>query len=258
MNPTMEALYQRKSVRVYQERKIPAETKQAILQAALEAPTAGNMTLYTILDITDPELKARLAVTCDNQPFIAKAPLVLIFCADYYRWYQVFCRHVDQVRSPDAGDLLLANSDALIAAQNAVVAAESLGLGSCFIGDVIENFEIHQELLHLPDYVVPACMLCFGYPTPQQTERPKPVRFRTEDIVFENTYRPEKAADMERMLLERGNANSPEELSDWIQRFCARKWNSDFSVEMSRSARKTLRAWCKNICPSSENTPFHE
>lgn len=256
MNPTIEALRQRKSVRAYEDRAIPAEVKQAVLRSALEAPTAGNMTLYTILDITDPALKEKLAVTCDNQPFIAKAPLVLIFCADYYRWHQVFCRHVEQVRAPDAGDLLLANCDALIAAQNAVVAAESLGLGSCYIGDVIENFEIHQKLLRLPDYVVPTCMLCFGYPTAQQSARPKPARFRAEDIVFENTYHPERAADMERMLLERGNAKTPQELSDWIRRFCERKWNSDFSVEMSRSARETLRTWCKNICPSTENTVF--
>ena len=58
--------------------------------AAMEAPTAGNQQLYTILDITDQQLKERLAVTCDNQPFIAKAKLVLVFCADLCKWYDLF------------------------------------------------------------------------------------------------------------------------------------------------------------------------
>lgn len=243
MNPIMESLFQRKSVRAYQDKAIPAEIKKAILDAALQAPTAGNMTLYTILDITDPEIKSRLAVTCDNQPFIATAPMVLIFCADYYRWYQLFCRHEETVRTPAEGDLLLANADALIAAQNAVVAAESLGLGSCYIGDITENFEIHRELLQLPDYVVPACMLCLGYPTQQQMKRNKPPRFDCTDIVYENGYCLEKAQRMEEMLLSRNEAPSPETLHDWIRRFCARKWNCDFSQEMSRSCRAMIRSW---------------
>ena len=146
MTTVIEMLNQRKSVRAYEDRPISKEDKKLILNAALQAPTAGNMTLYTILDITDPVMKKRLSVTCDNQPFIAEAPMVLVFCADYHRWYELFKRHVDEVRAPAEGDLLLANADALIAAQNVVMAAESLGLGSCYIGDVTENFEIHKEL----------------------------------------------------------------------------------------------------------------
>lgn len=245
MNSVIDALFQRKSVRVYEDKPIPPEAKQAILDAALQAPTAGNMTLYTILDITDPELKARLSVTCDNQPFIARAPMVLIFCADYHRWYQLFQRHVSDVRPPAEGDLLLANADALIAAQNAVTAAESLGIGSCYIGDITENFEIHRELLHLPEHVVPACMLCFGYPNQQQKERTKPPRFAALDIVHENGYQPEKAAQMERMLLAREQQKTHEDFSDWVKRFCERKWNSAFSVEMSRSSREMILSWCR-------------
>lgn len=245
MNSIIRSLHQRKSVRAYEDKPIPPEVKQAILEAALQAPTAGNMTLYTILDITDPTIKARLAVTCDDQPFIADAPMVLIFCADYYRWYQLFRRHVSEVRTPAQGDLLLANADALIAAQNTVVAAESFGVGSCYIGDITENFEIHRELLSLPDYVVPACMLCFGYPTAQQANRNKPNRFTVKDIVHENGYQPEKSERMEEMLVERQEA-SPQSLSEWVRRFCARKWNSSFSREMSRSCREMICSWCKD------------
>ena len=152
MNEVLQQLKTRKSVRVYEDRAIEPEVKQAILEAAIQAPSAGNMALYTILDITDRAIKDKLAVSCDNQPFIATAPMVLVFCADYRRWYDVFCKYVDEVRKPDMGDLFLAEADTLIAAQNAVVAAHSLGLGSCYIGDITENFEYHKELLNLPQY----------------------------------------------------------------------------------------------------------
>ena len=242
MNEILQQLHARKSVRVYEDRPVAPEVKQASLEAAIQAPSAGNMALYTILDITDQELKNKLAVSCDNQPFIATAPLVLIFCADYRRWYDVFCAHVEEVRKPDMGDLFLAEADTLIAAQNAVVAAHSFGLGSCYIGDITENFEYHRELLHLPGYVVPAAMLCFGYPTRQQQERVKPERFCVADMVHENGYDREKAAAMPRMLSQQ-TGREGEALADWVRRFCKRKWNSDFSREMSRSCNAMIRAW---------------
>ena len=244
MNEVIRQLHERESVRVYEDRAIEAEVKTAILEAAIQAPSAGNMALYTILDITDPEMKRKLSVSCDNQPFIATAPMVLIFCADYRRWYDVFCAHVEEVRKPGMGDLFLAQADTLIAAQNAVVAAHSFGLGSCYIGDITENYEYHRELLGLPQYVVPAAMVCFGYPTEQQQNRPKPPRHAVSALVHENGYSMEKAAQMEQMLsLQQGKEG--DELADYIRRFCNRKWNSEFSREMSRSCEEMVKAWCK-------------
>ncbi len=241
MNETIQQLKARKSVRVYEDRPIGEAEKTAILEAALQAPTAGNQCLYTVLDITDPTLKQRLSVTCDNQPFIADAPLVLIFCADVHRWYDLFCRHINEVRRPGVGDMLLAQADALIAAQNAVVAAQSLGIGSCYIGDITENYEIHKELLQLPDHVVPAAMLVFGYPTEQQNKRVKPPRPKVTDIVCQNAY---AERSMEEQL-ERQQGLSGEELHGWIERFGKRKWNSDFSREMSRSCAAMIEDFTK-------------
>lgn len=145
--------------------------------------------LYTIIDITDQVNKDKLALLCDNQPFIAKAPLALIFLADTQRWYESFKYAECEPRKPQAGDLLLACSDAVIAAQNTVVAAESFGIGSCYIGDILENREELCDLLDLSDYVVPATMLVYGYPTDQQKKRRKSVRFESKYIVHENAYK---------------------------------------------------------------------
>jgi len=238
MNDTLRQLHARKSTRAFEDREISAEVQEAILLAAAQAPTAGNQQLYTILRITDQALKDRLAVTCDNQPFIARAKMVLIFCADCRKWYDAFLSAGCEPRKPGVGDLLLAVSDANIAAQNAVTAAESLGVGSCYIGDIMENAELHRELLHLPQYVFPAAMLVFGYPTQQQIEREKPERAAMKHIVHENGYRLMDGPELRELFSPKAGQRSYEE---WMDAFCKRKYNSDFSREMTRSVSEYLR-----------------
>ena len=210
MNEVLSQLHARKSVRAFLDRPISPEARRAILEAACAAPTAGNQQLYTILDITDQAVKDTLADTCDHQPFIAQAPLVLLFCAD--------CQAT--------------------AAQNAVTAAWSLGIGSCYIGDILEQVETHRTLLRLPEYVVPAALLVFGYPTQQQQEREKPRRRALEHIVHENAYRRMEPAELEAMLADNAGARP---YGAWLDAFCKRKYNSDFSREMSRSMAEYLK-----------------
>lgn len=242
MNEVINQLKKRKSMRVFEDKEIDPVIKDEILNAAFTAPTAGNMMLYSMIDVTDQDLKSKLAVTCDNQPFIAKAPLVLIFLADYQRWYDVYELNDCSPRNPGEGDILLACTDAIIAAQNTVVAAESLGIGSCYIGDILENCEAVRELLDLPDYVLPAAMLVYGYPTQQQKDRKKPIRFDKEYIVNENKYRrltKEEHEEMHRVHNEKSNINKDEIES--IKAICKRKYMSEFSLEMNRSAGEYLK-----------------
>ncbi len=231
-NEILKSLYERKSVRVFTGEKIAGEDKDSILQAALQAPSAGCQLLYTILDITDESKRERLAVLCDNQPFMAKADMMLVFCADCRKWLSFYREAGLEPRTPGAGDLLLAVEDALIAAQNAVTAAESLGIGSCYIGDVMENAEEMRALLQLPSYVYPACLLVFGYPTKQQKERKKPERFRISDIVCENSYQDKSGAQIREMFSGRTDGKS---YNEWMEAFWKRKYESEFSREMNRS-----------------------
>ena len=239
MNPVIQSLFDRKSVRVFTDREITREEKALILQSACQAPTAGNQQLYTILDITDQSVKEALVKTCDNQPFIATGKMVLVFCADCKKWYDAFRASGCEPRNPSVGDLLLAVSDATIAAQNAVVAAESLGIGSCYIGDIMENCEEQRRLLKLPKYVFPCCMLVFGFPTQQQKDRSKPVRAKLCHIVHENSYREMDASELEDMLTKNVAAGNTYE--NWIHAFCNRKYNSEFSREMGRSVAEYLK-----------------
>ena len=158
--------------------------------------------------------------------------MVLIFCADCRKWYEAFREAGCDPRKPDAGDFLIAFSDANIAAQNAVVAAHSLGIGSCYIGDVLERYEEHAELLSLPEYVFPAAMLVFGYPMQQQKDRKKPERTDLKYLVHENGYRKQDPREM--------FAYKSRDFDAWMRKFCSWKYQSGFSLEMSRSVRAFL------------------
>lgn len=247
MNETLNQLFDRKSVRVFEDRIISEEDKKLILDAAIQAPTAGNLHLYSILDITDPAKKIKLADTCDHQPFIAKAPMVLIFVADACRLYDGFNLLECEVKSPGVGQLLLCISDALIAAQNAVVAAQSLGIGSCYIGDILENVEEHRKLLNLPEYTLPIGMVVFGYPVKQQRERKKPTRYRREFIVHENTYRRMDESRLKEMMdTHARDAGLPiQDFKQVLNTIYTHKFASDFALEMNRSAYE----WMKKFLP---------
>jgi nitroreductase len=267
VNPVLDVLLNRKSVRAYEPGEIAEDVKAEILRAALRAPTAGNMMLYSIIEVNDQAAKDTLARTCDNQPFIAKAPLVLVFLADYQRWWDYFAvsgvteladGKGEPVRRPQEGDLLIACCDALIAAQTAVVAAESLGVGSCYIGDIMENYETHRTLFDLPPYALPVCLVCFGYPTRQQQERPLTPRFDEKFIVFENRYRRLGKAEFAEMYREReahlaavgdgavhGLAAGAARPANVGQLAYLRKFNADFTKELTRSVRVMLQTWMR-------------
>lgn len=171
MNPIIQSLFDRKSCRIFKDKEISQEKRKLILEACMQAPSAGNQQMYTIIDVQDKKLQETLSKTCDNQSFINQAKMVLIFCVDFQKWYDLFNYENCSPRKPGVGDLLLATTDATIAAQNAVVAAESLGIGSCYIGDILEQHDLHRESLNLSEYVVPVCMLVLGYPAEDHFKR---------------------------------------------------------------------------------------
>jgi nitroreductase len=242
-----EVFFGRRSTRQYADTPVAPEMKRSILEAALRAPTAGNMMLYSIIEVDDQAVKDRLSVTCDNQPFIAQAPWVLVFLADYQRTMDCYafagagaCSGAAPMESPREADLLLACCDALIAAQTAVIAAEAHGLGSCYIGDIMENWEAHRDLLRLPRWTFPVTMLCLGWPTDAQRRRPQPSRFPLRIVVHRNTYRNVTQPDIEEMYGSPGDGRST---AEELRALCERKFVSDFAVEMRRSVATMLENW---------------
>jgi nitroreductase len=250
MNDIIQSLFKRKSVRAFLEKPVPEEIVDLILDAGIQAPSAGNQQLYTILDIRGKVVKERLAVLCDNQPFIAASPLVFVFLADTRRWLDCYRYAGAEARRPGPGDLLLAVADAVIAAQNMVVAAEALGIGSCYIGDILENREAVTELLCLDPLVVPAAMLVAGYPTRSQTRRAKPPRPERKYLVQRDFYRALDEQELRSMFGKKegaGEAGAGKrqgkgfDFDAFMTAFCKRKYMSDFAAEMNRSAGEYLK-----------------
>jgi len=208
------------------------------------------MMLYSIIQIEDQALKDRLAVTCDDQPFIAKAPWVLVFVADFQRWLDLFAMSevdgldgVPRRTVPELGDLMLACSDALIAAQTAAIAAESLGIGSCYIGDILELGEVHAELLGLPNHTFPVAMLVLGRPL---TTRPSTPHC-TSHVVHTNRYHRPTAEELQAYSAEWEAMYAPHGLkagfANYPQSIYERKFASAFMTEMNRSVEWWLRRW---------------
>lgn len=251
---TLDIIEQRSSTRQFaQDVEITDEQREAVLHAASRAPSAGAMMMYSIIDIRRQETLDRLAVLCDNQPMIAKAPWALVFVVDYCKWIDLF-EHIgcydhdfiartgiDPKFTPGLGEFAIAAQDAVIAAQNAVIAAEAVGLGSCYIGDVVENAEEMGDLLGLPAYTVPLSMLILGAPAKDRPATPHP----TVNLVMPERYRRADEATLDAQVAEmdamfRPHATRPGER---VLDIYTRKHTSDFMDEMGRSMEIWLDNW---------------
>lgn len=251
-NPTIELLLGRKSIRDYEDRHVPEEIKDQVISSALRASTAGNMMLYHIIEVEDAARREFLSHSCDEQPFIAKAPWILVFVADYQRWYDYFSwsgAEAGPGRSaaprPAEADLLLAISDAIIAAQSAATAADALGLGSCYIGDIMENYEKHREFFGLPRWAFPVAMLTIGWPTERQRAREQPRRFDRRFIVSKERYRKVEPDEYGELFGPDPTKGAPflPGASNCGQHVWTKKFSNPFMDEMRRSVRAALAEW---------------
>ena len=245
MNEVLKTLDLRRSTRKYLDKEISESDKQAILEAIINAPTAGNMVLYNIIDVTDEAKKDKLSVLCDDQPFIKNGSMVLMFVSGAYRWYKAYNEINNTDLKPTLADYYLAMADAHIAAQNAVIAAESVGIGSCYIGDIVENYESIKEMFNLPEYVNPVCLLVFGH----KKEGPipaRPKRFNLDDVVFDNQYSSKAVDVFKNKFKHLPSSEQAEMVSKLVNGTFNRKQNAEFFKEMNRSLTLMVSEYLKD------------
>ncbi len=183
MNTTITQIKAHKSIRAYTDQPIATEQLDEILAAAQQAPSSSFLQAASIIRITDKALRAQIMQLSAEQAYIAGAAEFLLFCADFNRHKQI----VPDAKTGFVEQLLIGATDAAMMAQNALVAAESLGLGGVYIGAVRNHPAEIGELLGLPELVIPLFGLCLGYPAqdPQVKPRlPRPL------VVHENRYQP--------------------------------------------------------------------
>ena len=169
----LDCIENRSSVRVYKDEPLSEREFDILVRAALRAPSAGNLLQYSIVAVTDQATKHQLCEMMGRQPFIKKAPLLMIFNADEHRIEKWLERWGGHFHFDGQYVFHIACSDALIASENVVLAAEALGLGSVYVGNVIGRANQVRQLLGYPRHVVPVALLCIGRPLfpPAKRER---------------------------------------------------------------------------------------
>lgn len=187
-NTVIELIHRHASVRHYKPDPLPREMIETIVRAAQRASTSSNLQTWSVIAVTEAGRRQHLAELC-GQNHIAEAPLFLAWCADLARLDRVCqMRGYTQV-TQYVENFLVAAIDAVIAAQNAALAAESLGLGICYIGAIRNNPQAVIELLALPRLTFPVVGMTIGWPA--HTPRVKP-RLPLEAVLHWETYNPDQ------------------------------------------------------------------
>ncbi len=196
----IETILSHRTIRNYSGKSIEPELLKSILEAGTRASTTGNMQVYSIIVTTEQGLKTNLAPAHFNQPMVTQAPVVLTFCADFNR-FNKWCRQ----RNAEPGydnflSFVTAAIDALLVAQNVCVAAESQGLGICYLGTTTYNAKKIIEVLKLPKGVVPVTTVTLGYPNeaPELTDR-----LPLNAVVHYETYKDYASEDIDLLYREK-------------------------------------------------------
>lgn len=178
----------RTSVRRYERKPIEAEKLEFIYKAIQNTPTSYNGQQFSVVSITDQDLKLQLYELI-GQKQIKTSAVFMVFCVDFYKLQQIAqATGTDFPRFQDTMDgFMVGVIDAALAMQNAVVAAEALGLGSCCIGYTRTAAPAElAKILRLPEGVCVICGLSLGYPSEQPDLKPKlPLPL----VIHENHYR---------------------------------------------------------------------
>lgn len=186
MNETIRTQLEHRTIREFKDQKIPHQIFEQLLEVARRTATSTGMQASSIIRVTNPDMKKKIAEIC-NQEYVARVTELLIFIVDQYRNNQIAKEKNCFVET--AGDMdrfFAAFTDACIMAQNIVIAAESMGLGTVYLGSILNDSEKICELLKLPKLTFPVIGLGLGYPN--QNPQIKP-RMEMKLRFFENTYK---------------------------------------------------------------------
>lgn len=191
MNETLQLLHNHRSIRKFTSEKLTKDEVRTIVEAGQRASTSSNIMAYSVIGITDETLKKELRAI-SGQPYVEKNGYLFVICADLSRVslldsaeeYETIRTNLESTES-----FILAVVDAALVTQNMVIAAESMGLGAVFLGSLRNDINRVDELLQLPDYVIPLFGLAVGHPDHEPNIKP---RLPFEAVFHENTYEKDK------------------------------------------------------------------
>ncbi len=237
MNETIKKMLEHRSIRAYLNKPVEEELLSQILKCIQAAPNWVNMQHVSIIVIKDENRRREMAELCGEQAHIAQAPIFLVFCADFYRTNLASKKYGQDMSQIMGGidNVIVAAHEVGIAVGTAVVAAESLGLGTVPIGDVRLNAFKIIELLNLPKYVIPILGLCVGYAANDPGIKP---RLPKQAVCFEEEYNQDLSELIEsydttycEYLQKRESNSRKENWSDQVAKFYSYPYNHYPEVE---------------------------
>lgn len=173
MNNTIELLKSHRSIRKFQDKEVDDKLIEAIIQCAQAASTSSFVQAYSIIQVKDKDIRKKIAKLSGEQKYIEECPLFFVFCGDLNR-LGLACEINDtDIKKGYTESFILATVDAALAGQNAMIAAESLGLGGVYIGGIRNNPREICELLDIPKEVYPVFGMCLGYPAQDPEVKPR-------------------------------------------------------------------------------------
>lgn len=218
LNEAIETILSHRSVRAYLPEPVSDDALTQIIAAAQSASTSSNLQALSVIAVRDPARKERLAVLCADQEFIKKAPLFLVWCADLSRARRVSKRELEGANYFEA--FMLAAIDATLAAQNAAIAAESLGLGMCYVGALRDHPEDVAKELGFPPNVSGLFGMSIGHPDPAKPASVRP-RLPQAAVLHFETYdagQEEEVVNSFNKTQREFQAEQGMPLSDWSER----------------------------------------
>lgn len=190
MNDVINLLKSHRSIRKFSDRPIARELFIELIQAGQGAATSSHVQAYTVIHVKNPANREQIAELAGGQGYIASCADFLVFCADMKRPTEASERTGANVVRGMTEQLLVATVDTALMAQNVVTAAESEGLGICYIGGIRNNPQAISDLLKLPEHVYPVFGMCLGYPAHEPEVKP---RLPVEAILKEDYYHDDSA-----------------------------------------------------------------
>ena len=208
-------MMKRRSARNFKDQEIPEHIIEELLDAANNAPSGGNIQPISIILVREAERRKELAEMVGDQPWVKNAPLSMIFCIDFFRikkWASMF--EADFKGEKALSHFLIAYADLMCSAQNVVILAEDYGLGSVYIGTILDAIDKARKYFTIPEYVLPLMVLSIGYPKSVPKNVPK---LKRDVIAHREKYR-ELSDDEIKMAFEDKYGSFDDNLERYFQR----------------------------------------
>lgn len=240
MNEMISTILNHRSIRDFKDKQLSDEQIKTIVSCAQAASTSSFIQAYSIIGIKNKDKKQKLAELAGNQEYVAQNGHLFVFCADLSRHEFIGEMEGKDVKASieSTEKFMVALIDASLAAQNAAIAAESLGLGICYIGGIRNNLQAVQELLKTPERVIPLFGMTVGYPEKINDQKP---RLPFEHIYHEEEYEQDKDTYV-RQLQEYNQV-----ISSYYDERTGGKRKDRWSEQMANMLEKQTRMYMKEF-----------